>query len=230
MALDFLTLGEELRIRSEHFDEGVNLRFGSFAELDEVVGLFGGEEMECVNAIVRRVHAVYSPHALNEASGIPRDVVIQNDICPVERDALGEDFGGDQDAVVVGRPGNASVEIADDLLAHGGIGIAGENDDLFGKFASESGFEIQRSFLRLSEKNNLSRAKHGVSFDGDGELFPLWIAIQSCPCGAYFAQDCEVALKVTLKGVFEIGGQQFFGEVCINQLLNTSHVLTSGIR
>ena len=45
VALDFLAFGEELRVRAEHFDEGMNLRLGGFAELDQVVACSVGKKL-----------------------------------------------------------------------------------------------------------------------------------------------------------------------------------------
>ena len=114
---DFLALGQQAGIRAEHLDEGVDFRLGGFAELDEVVAFFGREKVVGVNRVELGVHAVDAPDALDEARGIPRDVVIDDDVGAVEVHAFGEDFGGDQDAVVVLGPIRLGVEVGDDFLA-----------------------------------------------------------------------------------------------------------------
>ena len=75
---DFLAFGQQSCIRAEHFDEGMNLRFGCLPEFDDVVALLGGEEVVGVDGVELGIHAVHAPDALDEAGWIPRDVVIDD--------------------------------------------------------------------------------------------------------------------------------------------------------
>ena len=153
---DFLAFGQQAGIRAEHLDEGVDFRLGSFAELDEVVALVGREKVVGVNLVELGVHAVDAPDALNEARGIPRNVVIDDDIGAVEVHAFGENFGGDQDAVIVLGAICLGVEIGDDILADAVERFAGEEQDFGFNFVADFRSEIVGGFLGLGEDDELA--------------------------------------------------------------------------
>ena len=77
---DLFPFGKQPRIGAEHFNEGMNLRFGRFFELDQVVAFFGGKEVVGVNRIEFRVDSVDAADALNQSCRIPRDVVVKDDV------------------------------------------------------------------------------------------------------------------------------------------------------
>jgi hypothetical protein len=105
----------------------MNLRLGGLAKLYQVVALVGREKVIGVNLVELRIHAVDASDTLNEAGGIPRDVVIDDHVGTVEVHTLGQDFGGDQDAVVILRPIGLGVEIGDDIFADAVKRFAGKD-------------------------------------------------------------------------------------------------------
>ena len=129
LRFDVLAVGQELGVRAQHFNEGVNLGLGRFAEFDEVVAFLGGEKVKCVNLVELGVHAVDAPDALNEARRIPWDVVIDDDMGTVEIHAFGQNFGGDENAEIILGMANFGVEIGDDFRADALMRDAGENED-----------------------------------------------------------------------------------------------------
>ena len=79
--------------------------FASAASLSLIRSLpfVGREKVVGVDLVELGVHAIDTPDALNQARGIPRNVVIDDDVGAVKVHAFGKDFGGDQDAIVVLR-------------------------------------------------------------------------------------------------------------------------------
>ena len=61
-----------------------------------------------------RTNAVDAANPLHEPSGVPRRIVVHDDVGAVEVDALGQDFGGKENVVVVRLLGDAGVKVGAD--------------------------------------------------------------------------------------------------------------------
>ena len=117
MRNNFLAIGQQAGVRAEHLNEGVDFRFGCFLELDEVVAFVGREKVVGVNLVELGVHAVDAPNTLDKARGIPRDVVIDDDVGAVEVHAFGKNLRGDEDAVIILGTKCLGVEVRGHVLA-----------------------------------------------------------------------------------------------------------------
>ena len=91
--------------------ESLQLHDGLLFQFDVVVHAGGRVEVVYVYAGSDTADAVDAANALHEASGIPRRIVIHDDVGAVEVDAFGKDFRGKEDVVIVGVLGVVGVEI-----------------------------------------------------------------------------------------------------------------------
>ena len=108
----------------------VNLGFGGFAQFNEIVSLVRGEEVVGVNRPELRVHSIHAPDALNEARGIPRNVVVDHHVRPMKVHAFRQNLGGHEDAVVVLPPVCVRIEVGSHVLADGLEGRASEEQNV----------------------------------------------------------------------------------------------------
>ena len=100
--LDFLGLGVNLAVLAERGVECLQLHDRLLLQLDVVVHFGGRVEVVDVDARGECANAVDAPDALHEPGGVPRRVVVHDDIRPVEVDAFGKDFRGEQDVELIG--------------------------------------------------------------------------------------------------------------------------------
>ena len=108
----------------------MDFRFRGFAQFNEAVTLFSWKKVICMNLIELGIHAVDAPDALNKARGIPWNIVINDNIGAIEVDTFGEDFGSDEDTVIVFGPVRPGIEVDNYILADTLERFAGEEQDL----------------------------------------------------------------------------------------------------
>ena len=197
LRFDFLAFGQQAGIRAQHFDEGMDFGLGSFAELDEVVAFLGREKVVGVNLVELGVHAVDAPDALNEARRIPWDVVIDDDVGAVKVHAFGQNFGGDEDAVVVLGMPHLGIEVGNDF----GRGRSRCETPVKTRTLGSTSFAIcaaRYSAVSLDSVKMMSLPflRCGLGFENVGEGFPLGIAGDFFPMVADGVEDFQVVLEV----------------------------------
>ena len=77
------------------FDEGV------FLQADDGITRVGRIEHIVVNRVGGGADTVHTADSLHQSGGVPRTVVVDNHIGPMQVDALGQHIGGDDDIIVV---------------------------------------------------------------------------------------------------------------------------------
>ena len=214
---DFLALGQQAGIRPEHLNEGVDFRLGGFLELDGVVALVGREKVVGVNCVKLRVNAIHSPNALDKASGIPRDVVVDDEVRAVQVDAFGEDFRADEDAVFVLGAKCVGVEVGDDVLADRFEGVARKEQGFAFDFVADFRGKIVGGFLGLGEDDGLAGFEQRSLFQDGPEGLPLWVAGDFLPLGADGFQGFQVVFEVGDEVRREVLGGEFFSLVLIQK-------------
>ena len=78
-----------------------------------------------------RVHAVDAADALDQSRRIPRDIVVKDDVRPMQVYTLGEHLGGDENAEFIARSKCLRIEIRKDLPSDRLIRAAGEQENIF---------------------------------------------------------------------------------------------------
>jgi hypothetical protein len=128
-----------------------------------------------VDRVELGVHAVDAPDALDEAGWIPRDVVIDDDIRAMEVDALREDLGAHEDAVLVTGVEGVRIEICDHVLMGLFAGLPREQDDFGLDFLGYLVGKIRSRLLRLGEDNQFPFLQLGLRVEDFTEGLPFWI-------------------------------------------------------
>ena len=100
-----LTVLAEGGMKCLEFNEGL------LFQLDVLVHLRGGKEIVDMDFGCRGADPVDAPDALHEAGGIPRGIVVQDDVGTVQVHAFGKHFGGDDNFVIVQLLGKRHVGI-----------------------------------------------------------------------------------------------------------------------
>ena len=214
--------GVDLAVFAEGGVEGLELDEGFFLQLDLGVDFGGGEEVVDVNFGGGGADAVDATDALHEAGGVPGGVVVEDDVGAVEIDAFGEDFGGDEDVVVVGLfgGGDVGVEVGADSGHQVAAGRGVDGEDFVEAFVGEAAGEVVGGVFGLGKNDELGEgAGGGGVVDAGGEEFvaeageefvELGVVVDLAPAGAEVVEDGEVALEAGEEaGVEVFGGADF---------------------
>ena len=101
--------------------EGLELHDGLLLQLNIVIDAGGGIKVVDVDTGCGGADAIDAADALHQARGIPRRVVIDDDIGAMEIHALCEHFGGDEDIEIMATLARVvGIEVGADVVAAGG--------------------------------------------------------------------------------------------------------------